>query len=67
MSMIMIRCPNTGREAPTGIETDPASYRALPNKEMVLKCPVCGQDHTWTLREAWLSGAERSLPPIKRQ
>ena len=32
-------CPNTNRQAPAGIETDPDSLRACWRKTLVVKCP----------------------------
>src|SRR5260370_28356588 len=29
MAMVMISCPNTGRDVPTGIETDPSSFETF--------------------------------------
>jgi hypothetical protein len=55
MPMIMIRCPQTGQQVFTGIETDPASFRRLPNTGGHLRCPVCGKQHEWGRRDARLS------------
>jgi endogenous inhibitor of DNA gyrase (YacG/DUF329 family) len=47
MSVLKVRCPETGREVSTGIEIDPESFARLPDKLPVSNCPVCGLDHVW--------------------
>ena len=47
MSVLKVRCPETGREISTGIEIDPESFAALPDKLPVSNCPLCGLDHAW--------------------
>jgi hypothetical protein len=47
MSVLKVRCPETGREISTGIEIDPESFAALPDKLPVSSCPLCGLDHAW--------------------
>jgi hypothetical protein len=55
MSMVMIRCPKTGAEVPTGLETDASSFASLPEVETEVSCRSCGAVHTWTRRDAWLA------------
>jgi len=31
MCLLMVRCPQTGEEVWTGIETDPASFTSIPD------------------------------------
>jgi len=47
MGILKVRCPETGREVSTGIEIDPQSFAALPDKLPVSNCPLCGLDHAW--------------------
>jgi len=47
MSVLKVRCPETGREVSTGIEIDPESFASLPDKLPVSNCPVCGLDRVW--------------------
>ena len=51
-SVVMVRCPTTGRELSTGVEMDAATFEQLPDIHSLMKCPVCGLDHTWSTREA---------------
>jgi hypothetical protein len=59
MSILLIKCPHTGRPVPTGIEVDADSFAALPDVLSYLTCPECGLSHAWWTREAWL---EDSVP-----
>ena len=52
MAMVMITCPATGRQAFTGIETDPASVALIPPINTRLVCPVCGHIHRWSMLDA---------------
>jgi hypothetical protein len=57
MSAIMVKCPNTAQFISTGIETDPQSFRSLPDVLAYSRCPLCGLEHAWWKREAVLDGA----------
>lgn len=64
MSMLMIRCPRTGQEVWTGIETDPASHQKVPDVLFYTPCPQCGLDHASWCDEAWLAGNLLSRPEL---
>ena len=55
MSMITTRCPRTLRDIATGIETDPDSFKKLPDIPSTLTCPACGERHEWRPSQAWLA------------
>jgi len=55
MGTIIFRCPVTGREYASAIEMDDASFLRLPDIKMKTRCPQCGADHIWSLRDARLS------------
>ena len=59
MSLVMIKCPVTGRAVSTAIETEPNSFRRLPKVTAQMRCPACGRDHEWTISSAWLSDEPR--------
>ena len=63
MSILMIRCPNTGQEISTGMETDARSFRQLPNVLTHSRCPACGLEHPWWKREAWLEDDDSVFVP----
>lgn len=54
MSMVMIKCPASGRSLATGIEVETNTFIALPDVLSQARCPHCGLDHSWWKREAWL-------------
>lgn len=57
MGVVMIRCPNTGRDVPTGIDTDQASFDRAPDVLSHSRCPICGLEHSWWKRETHLNEA----------
>lgn len=54
MGIVTIRCPSIGQQVSTGIETDRASFDALPDVLARTRCPACGLEHSWWKREAVL-------------
>ena len=63
-SVVMVRCPATGRELSTGVEMDAATFERLPDIRSLIKCPVCSSDHYWSTREAWLGNPAPSTPAL---
>ena len=57
MGAVMIRCPETGQEIPTGIVTDRESFAATPVFFARVLCPICRTEHEWFAKEAWLCEA----------
>jgi hypothetical protein len=55
MASVMILCPETRREIYTGIDTDETSFAKLPDVVSRAQCPICGREHAWTKKKAWLS------------
>lgn len=64
VSVVMVRCPNTGHELSTGVEMDKATFQQLCDIRSQMKCPICGLDHIWSTREAWLGNPVPSLPAL---
>ena len=62
MGAVMIRCPRTGRAVSTAIETEPSVFSRLPEVAARMRCPLCGEEHVWTAKEAWLE--EATLVPV---
>ena len=48
LNVVMVKCPNTGRELSTGIEMDAATFKRLPDIRSQLMCPICKFDHVWS-------------------
>ena len=64
LSVLMVRCPKSGRELSTGIEMDTATFEQLPDIRSQIMCPICKLEHVWSTREAWLGGPAPSAPEI---
>ena len=58
--LVVIVCPHTGMEVPTGITTD-ISLGNLPDGLRTLNCPECGEKHEWSRREALLAYSHGGL------
>src|SRR5262249_17418657 len=63
MGAVMIRCPETGQDIPTGIVADRKSFEATAVFGARAYCPICRTEHEWFAREAWVCEAE----PRRRQ
>ena len=63
MGTLMIRCPQTGREIPTGFQADPSRFNATPVFFARSYCPICRAEHEWFAKEAWVCEAP---PPPER-
>ena len=53
-SMVMIHCPETGRDVAMGILTDSASFKRLRDERAWVSCPACRQTHKWLVLRPWL-------------
>ena len=54
MGMVMVKCPRTGHAIPTGIKTDRESFSRSAVFFARTRCPICGAEHAWFAREAWV-------------
>jgi hypothetical protein len=55
MSVIMTRCPSTGRAVSTGIDTASVVVDSLPDVAVRMRCPACSGEHLWRKRDTWLA------------
>src|SRR5262245_39188227 len=58
MGAVMVRCPQTGRDIPTGLVTDRKSFESMPVFFARVHCPICRTEHEWFPKEAWVCEAE---------
>jgi hypothetical protein len=64
MGVVMIKCPETGRAIPTGMEADRERFRCSPVFFARTFCLICKASHEWFAREAWVhEPAEKRLKP----
>jgi hypothetical protein len=54
MAMLMIKCPRTRLDLPTGILVDADTYEKIPETVAYTGCPHCGIEHAWRHKDAWL-------------
>jgi hypothetical protein len=50
---LMIVCPHTGQPADTGHELTEIG-RLAPQRQLLVDCFECGEDHAWTIEDAFL-------------
>ena len=60
MGVVMVKCPETGHDIPTGIVTDRKSFDATPVFFARVYCAICLTEHEWFAKEAWVCEAEVS-------
>jgi len=58
MGVVMVKCPETGHEIPTGIVTDRKRFEATPVFFSRVYCAICRTEHEWFAKEAWVCEAE---------
>jgi hypothetical protein len=63
MGTVMVRCPQTGRDIPTGMVADRESFEATPVFFAGVLCPICRTQHEWFAQEAWVCEAEPEPRP----
>jgi hypothetical protein len=56
MASLFFTCPTTRLEAPTGIEIDVQSLRAVWNSTLKISCSHCGKVHEISARETHING-----------
>jgi hypothetical protein len=66
MGVIWIKCPATGRQAATDIETDANGLGHWPDGLSDIRCPVCGMRHIWLREDAWLAERARGFEPLRK-
>ena len=62
MGAVMIKCPDTGCDIPTGIVADRESFKSTPVFFARVLCPLCGKQHEWFAQQAWVCESEPDAP-----
>ena len=57
MGPLLFTCPKTKQQAPAGIETDFETLRAAWSETLKVRCPLCGGEHSISVRETYIYGA----------
>lgn len=50
-------CPNTGQEVDVGIDSELNTLLRIRTNAVRARCPHCGEQHEWQVREAKLKQA----------
>jgi hypothetical protein len=66
MGAVMIKCPNTGRDIPTGLVADRESFRATPVFFSRTFCPLCQRQHEWFAQQAWVCDSPKPDIVVER-
>ena len=67
MGVLLIKCPNTGRQFSTGIHVDAETLARVPQEFTYTHCPYCNSEHLWLHREAELVDAIPASEWIENQ
>lgn len=54
MSQVVINCPSTHKDIPTGIDLDKAAWDAMKLDQGTTQCLWCGELHVWSKQQARL-------------
>jgi hypothetical protein len=54
-SMVMIRCPVTDETVASGLLMARDAFTVLRTKNTDIRCPACGELHSWLEVTAWLA------------
>jgi hypothetical protein len=54
MAVVMIKCPRTGHDIPTGIEMTRTEFARAPVFFARVYCPRCRCQHEWFAKDAWV-------------
>ena len=54
VGIVMIKCPKTGREIPTGIKADRERFRCSAVFFARAYCSICQANHEWYAKDAWV-------------
>lgn len=60
MSQVVIHCPTTNKDIPTGIDLDKETWDSTPIAQAATQCVWCGQLHVWSKLEARLDVLDES-------
>lgn len=67
MGVVVMRCPRTGREVPTGTELERDEFHALKPMIHRMRCPACGSEHVWSKGTAsWRSSLPGSVKAVEK-
>lgn len=63
MPEILIRCPVTGKDVPTGVALPAEVFLVADLETFPVQCPHCGLQHPWEKKTAYLRVPPEREPP----
>ena len=57
MQRLHFLCPNTGQIIDVGIESELDTLLRIRHKQILARCPQCGERHEWRVADAQLQQA----------
>jgi predicted RNA-binding Zn-ribbon protein involved in translation (DUF1610 family) len=57
MEKLIFACPNTGQKVDVGVRSEIGTLLRIRTKKVRAECPACGQQHEWSVSEAFLAEA----------
>ncbi|WP_152360643.1 hypothetical protein [Microlunatus speluncae] len=67
MSQVVIHCPSTDKDIPTGIDLDKTAWEMMKIDQGATQCLWCGELHVWSKQEARLEDLSAQLElPVHR-
>ena len=57
MERLIFICPKTEDEVDVGIQSDIVSLLRMWHETVRARCPACGEEHEWAVRDAFLGKA----------
>ena len=63
MGIVTVRCPETGKEVPTGVVMDRDVFKAARLGPRAFVCDACGEPHVWEKAEATVHLDGVPVPP----
>jgi hypothetical protein len=67
MSQVVIHCPSTDKDIPTGIDLDKTAWESMKFDQGATQCLWCGELHVWSKQEARLEDLSAQLElPVHR-
>jgi hypothetical protein len=54
LAQLVVRCPSTAAPIQTGLDTDSEALRLAWDTTLRLRCPHCGREHAFKVRDAYI-------------
>jgi endogenous inhibitor of DNA gyrase (YacG/DUF329 family) len=55
MERLNFTCPKTGQTVDVGVESEIGTLLRIRSETIRARCPACGEEHEWSVKDATLS------------